>query len=44
VTAILKLRRGVVQEVGIADKGLTQRRITEFAFLTSVYSASWKSP
>jgi hypothetical protein len=30
--------------VGIADKSLTQRRKTEFAFLTSVYSASWKSP
>jgi hypothetical protein len=44
VTAILKLRRGVVQEVGIADKSLTRRRRTEFGFLTSFYSASWKSP
>ena len=44
VTAILKLRRGVVQEVGIADKSPPQRRRTEFAFLTSFYSASWKSP
>ncbi len=34
-TAVLEARGGIVQEIGIADKRLTKRRIAERTFLTS---------
>ena len=34
-TALLKVRRGIVQEIGIADKALTGRRGAKRAFVTS---------
>jgi hypothetical protein len=35
VTAILKVRHDIVQEIGIADKELTQGRSAQRTFLTS---------
>jgi hypothetical protein len=35
VTAVLKVRDGIVQEIGIGEKALTQARAAQRAFLTS---------
>jgi hypothetical protein len=35
VTAILKVRNGIVQEIGVADKQLTRSRTAQRLFLTS---------
>jgi inactivated superfamily I helicase len=37
VTAIFKVRQGVVQEIGISDKALTRTPKTQRSFLTSFY-------
>ncbi len=34
-TAVLKVRQGVVQEIGIGDKSLTRTRSAQFVFMTS---------
>jgi hypothetical protein len=34
-TAVLKVRRGIVEEIGIGDKQLTQSREAQRHFLTS---------
>ena len=34
-TAVLKVRRGIIQEIGIGDKALTHTRKAQHAFLTS---------
>jgi hypothetical protein len=35
--AVLKVRHGLIEEIGIADKTLTQHRRADFRFLTSFY-------
>ena len=37
VTAVLKIRDGIVQEIGIGDGGLTSTRDAQLAFLTSFW-------
>jgi hypothetical protein len=34
-TAVLKVRQGVVQEIGIGDRSLTRTRAAQFVFMTS---------
>jgi hypothetical protein len=34
-TAVLKVRGGIVQEIGIGDKRLTRTRSAQFVFMTS---------